>query len=1151
MKHLLHSLALRVTMLIALLVSFGSSGAWATAYISYLGNTQQASTTITSSNVSSGTVGVISWTGTSCTYSSSRVNIAANGSITFTASSGYNITKIVITSGSTSSYYGTWTSSPSVTPSSSSGVTTFDGLSANSVTVTTSTAFRCTSASDIKIYYQSAASTKDVGAFSVISDQEVTKGGNISFNPASYFTPDEDLTADATLTITPTTGDIYYSDGKIYATNYGSQEFTVTATPAVADADNYDAVETTFTVNCEDTRTATTTAINTSAINNNVFVGTDGGSVTATVTPEGGVALVTPTILWSSSNTSVATIDETTGAIILVAAGSTTITATYSGDASYKPSSDTYELTVVSVDPTIRTVWSEDFSDYTENDQPSGGTYSYSYTNGGGTTQVYNNNNAGGTKPEILVAKRSGTFSATIPLNGLYTGNMTLSFKSNAYDISVSTTTTGVSISGTSSFNTLGTHNVTFTGITTSTNSLVVTFTGPSGDKNVRLDDIVLKGKPAPTAPSFSPAEGDILKGNTVTLTADEGCTIYYTTDGTTPTDASTEYTGAITINAAQTIKAIAVDANDVSSKVVSATYTLLKPEMPEFSVAAKTYDTAFDMTISSASGTTLKYTTDGTDPSSSGAATAVASNSTTINIPTGADVTVKAIAILDGVESNVAEVTYDYDDRPAPTFTLSDDELNIKVNEASSVTLTTTSDGTVTAASSDGIHLPVSYNSSTKVCSFTPSLAGDYTITISVPATENYLAAEATVDVHVTKKPTTMDLATSFTSKDLYVTTSGSVTGTPKYNSSAIDGAEVTYTSSNTSVATVAADGTVTYKKAGSTTITASYEGDAEYEECEASYELDLVDTTPQETEVTLNFNNSLYGTSYTGTNAANNGPFDGTTKGVTVTVTQGSGTNLYINNSETRIYGGTTKGNIKIDAPTGYVMTNIAFTAGTWDISSVSTGSLNSKTWTGNASSMTIYANTRSDFQSAVVTLAETVTIGDAGYTTYVAKHDISFPVDVTAYIATATSSSTVTLTSKASVPEGTAVVVKGEAGTYALPTIKTDPESVTGNLLQASDGNVEGNGSIYALAKKNGEVGFYLVKSGVSVPAGKAYLDLSGSGVKEFLGFNFDTETGITETAEKAEVTESLFDLSGRRVSKAQKGLYIVNGKKVLVK
>ena len=144
----------RTMLLLCALV--GSVSAWATSYVSYNGSTLDKSTTISNTNVSSGSAGNISWTGTDCTYSSSRVNISANGSITFTASSGFVITKIEITSGSSASYYGTWTSSPSVTPSSASGVTTFIGLSSNSVTVTTSTAFRCTSASTIKIYYEAA-----------------------------------------------------------------------------------------------------------------------------------------------------------------------------------------------------------------------------------------------------------------------------------------------------------------------------------------------------------------------------------------------------------------------------------------------------------------------------------------------------------------------------------------------------------------------------------------------------------------------------------------------------------------------------------------------------------------------------------------------------------------------------------------------------------------------------------------------------------------------------------------------------------------------------------------------------------------------------------------------------------------------------------
>ena len=155
---MLKKLHLKALLLMATLV-FGVGSAWATAYKSILNGVQQASTTITTSNVSNGTVGVISWTGTDCSYSSKRVNISAGGSITFTASTGYVITKIVIISGSSAEYYGTWTSSPSVTPTSSDGTTTLDGFNSKSVTVTTSTAFRCTSASSISIHYEEVAHT--------------------------------------------------------------------------------------------------------------------------------------------------------------------------------------------------------------------------------------------------------------------------------------------------------------------------------------------------------------------------------------------------------------------------------------------------------------------------------------------------------------------------------------------------------------------------------------------------------------------------------------------------------------------------------------------------------------------------------------------------------------------------------------------------------------------------------------------------------------------------------------------------------------------------------------------------------------------------------------------------------------------------------
>ena len=288
----------------------------------------------------------------------------------------------------------------------------------------------------------------------------------------------------------------------------------------------------------------TATTINADGITNtNKFFGTNAGTLTASVT-YGSPATAVPgaTVTWSSANTSVATVDASTGVVTLVGAGSTTITASYAGVANeYKSSSADYVLNVTDEDPNMVTLWSEDFSTSGYSDRSSA--YGYTTTNSSGVQA--SDNYAGGDAPEMMV-KTDGTFSATIPLENIL-GNLKLVFKTNAKGIlTVSTTTDGVSISGTSEFSTKEEHTVTFTGITTSMTSIVIVFT--AGSDNVRLDDIVLKGSKIVPA-TVSSAEYATFNSAYALDFSETGITAYTATDNGTSVALNEITTGKVPAN--------------------------------------------------------------------------------------------------------------------------------------------------------------------------------------------------------------------------------------------------------------------------------------------------------------------------------------------------------------------------------------------------------------------------------------------------------------------------------------------------------------------------------------------------------------------------------------------------------------------------
>ena len=425
-----------------------------------------------------------------------------------------------------------------------------------------------------------------------------------------------------------------------------------------------------------DNSTATTVTIDAAGITNtNKFVSTEAGTFAATV-KAGNTPIDGASVTWSSGTETVATIDAL-GAVTLVGAGTTTITASYAGNETYKPSSSTYNLTVINENPNYVTIWSEDFSNYNNNSE----TYSYIFADGtgssSGSTSVKTESIAGGESPELMVGKKGsgtgdtgGSFTATIPLQTstyCYSGDLTLKYKTNAYPLNVKTTTTGLTVDGETSsgagidFSTSGEHTITFNGITTSTASITIVFTA-TDTKNVRLDDIVLKGEKVAltkvATPAITPASGAVVSGAEVTITCDtENASIYYTTDGTVPTSTSTAYNPANkpTITAATTIKAIAVKDGLTDSEVASASYTIAAPcATPTFSVEEGEVEKGTTVTISTTTDdATIYYTIDGSTPTTS-------SSAYSSPIAINSNMTIKAIAIKDGMaNSEMASATY------------------------------------------------------------------------------------------------------------------------------------------------------------------------------------------------------------------------------------------------------------------------------------------------------------------------------------------------------------------------------------------------------------------------------------------------------------------------------------------------------------
>ncbi len=170
-----------------------------------------------------------------------------------------------------------------------------------------------------------------------------------------------------------------------------------------------------------------------------------------------------------------------------------------------------------------------------------------------------------------------------------------------------------------------------------------------------------------------------------------------------------------------------------------------------------------------------------------------------------------------------------------------------------------------------------------------------------------------------------------------------------------------------------------------------------------------------------------------------------------------------------------------------------------------------------------------------------------------TFSAPFATIIPTGVKAYYVSAKGTeATMTAIDAQVIPANQGVILTSESGAAAtmVPAAGETAATITGNQLGHSAGAAKTltAGEGYILGNGTEGTAFYPCKAG-SLPINKAYL--LGNGESAIV-MNFgNAVTGINTIAAPASAKAPIFDLSGRRVVKATKGLYIQNGKKVIVK
>ena len=784
------------------------------------------------------------------------------------------------------------------------------------------------------------------------------------------------------------------------------------------------------------------------------------------------------------------------------------------------------------------TIWAEDFTGLAADATPTSPTddtytgVSYQCVNGTGTsaglTKIYNEKLAQGTAPELMIGKKGsgsgaagGYFKITLTTLRDAVSNFVLTYNSNNNKLALSSTTEGVTITKNdiASSGQTYVYDVTIPSETTAIDIILQANT----TSNVRVDNFIFTGKKSSgksaaglsyTTTKFATTFGAAF--STPSLTNPNSLAVTYSTSDATVADVNTT-SGAITIkNKIGTATITASTEGDATHDAGSASYTIYVFEH-DGSAANNAYTVAEARTFIA---NELYNAEDGYylsgivasvgsyDNTTKGITYYISDNGANSNTITvfkgkglnGADFAKKEdMQVLDQVtllgkflyyNNNTPEITNSEQvsfKRKASAELLVEDDFDMYRDTEKNV-----EDLYVTT--SDG---EVSFESSAEDIAkieggkLKALAVGTATITVNVAASEDYSAGSESFKVTVKNR-------------DAVAPEGASAGGFTKITSTA----ELT-------------DG--------------DYLIVCESQKVAFNGNLETLDATNNNINVTIS-NNTI-----ASSDATNSAVFtyDATNK----TLLSNSG----------KYIGRTTNSN-GLEANTTAMTNTITFNGDGNAVITSSAGPALQFNKASNQKRFRYFTGTQEDVQlyKKTATTSYDITIGSTGYKTLISAVSATLPAGVTAYKAVSTNAGKIQLTSVASIKAGSAYVLKGTASTDYTLTVTDTPEEPTGNILEVSDENTT-NG-VYVLANGTSGPGFYKWAGGV-LGAGRAIVPASAvTSAHDFLGFDFDEETtGVSDvtTTNLTNNTNEFYNLAGQRVAKPCKGLYIVNGHKVIVK